>query len=188
MDRERWYSGRIGGEPENGLFSRGLEMSIRWEVAVHHGEAWFPNILVQRAADKQDCGLHVCRVQVFGKKSQKLWQSNRFLEFEMSVSRGCMFLGKELLQLSNRAGELVRTGFRTMKYPCLRQSDLRNRFQLESVINRQGTVQREVFDQEADDTAINIVLHGFIEEGRDANDERLRGRRGLLAFGAIRRQ
>src|SRR5712672_3168028 len=122
-------------------------MSIRWKVAVDHGETWFPGILIQRAAYKQDCRLHVGRVE--GEKIQKLRQSNRFLEFEMSVCRRDMFLGKELLQLSNRAGELVRPGFRAMKYPCLWQSDVRNRFQLEGVIYRQRTVQRQVFDQEA---------------------------------------
>src|SRR6267142_3271482 len=140
-------------------------MPIRWKVAVHHGEGRLPGILVQRAADKQDSGLHVRRVEILGEKIQELRQPNRVLEFEMSVSRSSMFLRKKLLQLSNRAGELVRSGFRAMKCPCLRQSDARNRFQLEGVINHQGTVQREVFYQETHDAAINIVLHGFIEEG-----------------------
>src|SRR4051812_26972796 len=101
VERDRWRSGRIGSESENGCFSRCLEMSIRWKVAVHHGEAWFPGILVQGAADQQDRGLHVGRMEVLGKKIQELWQPNRFLEFQMSVSRRRVFLGKELLQLSN---------------------------------------------------------------------------------------
>src|ERR1051325_2306038 len=137
MNRERWRGGWIGSKSENGLFSRGLEMSIRWKVAVHHGKAGFPRILVQRAADKQDRGLHVGRMEVLGKKIQKLWQPNRFLEFEMNVSRRGVFLGEKLFQLSNCRGELVRPGFRTMKYACVRQSDLCNRFQLEGVINHQ---------------------------------------------------
>ena len=163
-------------------------MSIGWKVAVHHGEARFSGILVQGAADEQDGRPRVCRMEVLGEKIQKLRQSNRFLEFEMSIGRRGVFLGKELLQLSNRAGELIRSGFRTMKRACFRQSDVRYRFQLKGVINRKGTVQRNVFDQEADDAAINIVLYGFIKEGRDADDERLWGRRRFLTFGAIRRE
>src|SRR5215831_4756511 len=104
----------------------------------------------------------------------------------MSVSGRGVFLGKELLQIPNRTSDLVRPGFGTMKNARFRQSDVGDCFQLEGVINGQGTVQREVFDQKADDAAINVVLHGFIEEGRDTHDERLWGRRGLLGFGAIR--
>src|SRR5215471_15968426 len=104
----------------------------------------------------------------------------------MSVSGRGVFLVKELLQIPNRSSELVRTGSGTMKNARFRQSDVGDCFQLEGVINGQVTVQREVLDQKADDAAINIVLHGFIEEGRDTYDERLRGRSGLLAFSAIR--
>jgi hypothetical protein len=127
-------------------------------------------------------------VEVLGEEIQKLWQPNRLVEFEMSVGRRRMFLRKKLLQLSNCAGELVRPGFGTMKHPCIRQCDVRNRFRLEGIVNDQGAVQRQVFDQEADNAAINLVLDGFIEERRYANDERLWGRRSLLAFGAICRE
>src|SRR5262249_26869913 len=136
MDSEWCQSGRVRGKSENGLFPRGLEMAIRWKIAVHHGEAWFPGILVQGATDKQNRGLYVGRVKIFGKKIQKLRQPNCFVEFEVSVCRCGVFLGKKLLQFSNCAGELVRSRFRTMKYPCLRQSDVRYRFQFEGVINR----------------------------------------------------
>src|SRR5580765_2954841 len=121
-------------------------MSIRWKVAIHHREAWFPGILVQWAADKQDCRSRVRLAEILGEKIQELRQPNRFLKFEMSVRRRGVFLGKVLLQLSNRASELVRPSFRTIKRSCVRQSDVSNRFQLEGIVNRQRTVQREVFD------------------------------------------
>ena len=85
-------------------------MAVGREITTHHGEGGLPGILIQRAADQQDCrpsGILRGRV-VLGQKLAKLREPDGRRKTARPGALGPgIVAGQKLFEFANGSGELV---------------------------------------------------------------------------------
>src|SRR5207248_3624947 len=98
---------RFGVEPENRLLARGLQMAIRWKVAIDHGKARLLGILVKRAANQQDGRDRIGWLEIVGNKVNKLRDPQRACEMQTGIGWPRVLFREESFQFANGRAELI---------------------------------------------------------------------------------